>query len=55
MTVILVTEMGEANNIQISLVIMKNFYNLIGLEQWYFSLKIPTCENYKPFAGSSIK
>ena len=34
---------------------MKNFCNLIGLEQWYFSLiEVPTCENYKPFVGSSI-
>ena len=28
---------------------MRNFCNLIGLEQWFFSL------NFKPFAGSSIK
>ena len=34
---------------------MRNFCNLIGLEQWYFSLtEIPTVGNYKPFAGSSI-
>ena len=34
---------------------MRNFCNLIGSEQWYFSLiEIPTCENYKPFVGSSI-
>ena len=34
---------------------MRNFCNLIGLEQWYFmKSEIPTCENYKPFAGSSI-
>ena len=34
---------------------MRNFCNLVGLEQWYFSLiEIPTCENYKPFAGSGI-
>ena len=34
----------------------RNFCNLIGLEQWYFSLtwNTLTCENYKPFAGSSI-
>ena len=34
---------------------MRNFCNLVGLEQWYFSLiEIPTFENYKPFAGSGI-
>ena len=34
---------------------MRNFCNLIGLEQWYLSLfEKPTCENFKPFAGSSI-
>ena len=30
---------------------MRNFCNLIGLEQWKITNK---CENYKPFAGSSI-
>ena len=34
---------------------MRNSSNLIGLEQWYFSFEVPTCENYKPFVGSSIK
>ena len=35
---------------------IRNFCDLIGLEQWYFSfiLKTPSCENHKPFAGSSI-
>ena len=35
---------------------MRNFCNLIGLEQWYFSaqFEITTCENNEPFAGSSI-
>ena len=34
---------------------MRNFCYLIGLEQWYFSeFEVPTCENYKPFVGSSI-
>ena len=34
---------------------MRNFCNLVDLEQWYFSLiEIPTYENYKPFAGSGI-
>ena len=34
---------------------MTNFCNLIGLEQWYFSLIwITYMWNYKPFAGSSI-
>ena len=31
---------------------MRNFYNLICLEQWYFSLVwLPTCETYKSFVG----
>ena len=35
---------------------MRNFCNLIDLEHWYFSLIWnTTCENYKAFAGSSIK
>jgi len=35
---------------------MRNFCNLIGSEQCGISAKfeIPTCENYKPFVGSSI-
>ena len=32
---------------------MRNFCNLIGLEH-SASFEIPKCENYKPFAGSSI-
>ena len=31
---------------------IRNFYNLICLEQWYFSLVwLPTCETYKSFVG----
>ena len=31
---------------------MRNFYNLVCLEQWYFSLVwLPTCETYKSFVG----
>ena len=34
---------------------IRNFCNLISLEQWYFSLIWkPTSENYKPFAGRDI-
>ena len=35
---------------------MRNFCNLIGSEKCCISAKfeIPTCENYKPFVGSSI-
>ena len=43
--------------LQITLIIsyyyMRNFWNMIGLEQWHFSL-ISNVKNYKLFVGSSI-